>query len=164
MRMGRIGHMVQIRRLGVMIGAAVCITGTALSAQSTLETSRAVYVERSTNAADGRLQRALEPAGNLRSGDRVVLMVEWRTAGNARGLTVASSVPRSLAFQRSSEDLTEISIDGGQNWGHLGQMRIAGAQGTRLVSPEDVTHLRWRVPANQIANGQNRITYSAIVR
>ncbi len=151
-------------RIGMLFGMAAAITASAAQAQSTLETSRAVYVERVANMADGRMMRAIEPAQGLRTGDRVVLMVEWPATAAPDGLTVASAIPRALTFQRSSKDGVEISVDGGKNWGKLGQMRIRDGNSLRLASPEEVTHLRWRVPAGQRGSGNNRMTYSAIVR
>ena len=151
-------------RIGILLGAAAAIIASAVQAQSTLGTSRAVYVERVANLTDGRMMRAIEPAQGLRSGDRVVLMVEWQATPAPDGLTVASAVPRALAFQRSSKDEVEISVDGGKKWGKLGQMRIRDGNALRLASPEEVTHLRWRVGANQRGNAANRLTYSAIVR
>ena len=151
-------------RIGMMLGAGIAMLASAAQAQSTWETSRAVYVERVANMADGRMMRAIEPAQGLRTGDRVVLMVEWQANASADGLTVASAVPPELSFQRSSKDGMEISVDGGRKWGRLGQMRIKEGGSLRLASPEDVTHLRWRVPANNHGAARNRITYSAIVR
>ena len=56
------------------------------------------------------------------------------------------------------------STDGGRNWGQLGIMRMRDRDGTRLASPEDVTHLRWRVADSEAARGSGRFTYSALVR
>ena len=47
-----------------------------------------------------------------------------------------------------------------KRWGKLDDLRI----GNRIATPEDVTHVRWHVPANQAARGAGEITYSAIVR
>jgi hypothetical protein len=58
----------------------------------------------------------------------------------------------------------EISIDGGRSWGKLGMLMIRDTSGTRLASPEDVTHVRWRIPASVAARGTGTIAYSAIVR
>ncbi len=151
-------------RIVSVLGLALCFSSAGLQAQTTLQTSRAVYVERLSETSNGRSTRAIEPATSLRTGDKVVLLVEWNAAADARELTVASAVPRTLAFQRSSKDSLEVSVDGGRNWGQLGTLRVQDGDGIRLVSPEDVTHVRWRVPAREMAAGRNRITYSAIVR
>ena len=149
-------------RLGLLTGSLACLVTGGVAAQSAIEISRAVYVERQ---ADAGALRAIEPASSLRKGDRVVLLVEWDSASpglqqHARGYTVSSAVPRHLSFQGSSDDSLEISADGGRNWGALGSLRVA----SRLASPEDATHLRWTVAPSRLAKGRGRIAYSAIVR
>ena len=44
--------------------------------------------------------------------------------------------------------------------GRIGTLRY----GMRLATPEDVTHVRWRVPADHAAAGRGQIAYSGIVR
>jgi hypothetical protein len=138
-------------RLGLGLGSLVCLAASAAFAESAIDIERSVYVER---AAEG--VRALEPATTLKKGDKVVLVVEWRADSPDRRFTVQSSVPHALAFQRAGSDAVEVSIDGGRNWGELGQLKA----GSRLASAEDVTHLRLRVAGTPAG----RMTYSAIVR
>lgn len=151
-------------RIGFVIGSLACFAASSLAAQSASGISRAVYVERTATTADGERVRTIEPAENLLPGDKVVLMVEWRGVRSRDPVTISSAVPRTLAFQRSSSDALEVSVDGGRNWGRLGTMRIADDDGVRLASPEDVTHLRWRLDDRSGAPRGDRLTYSAIVR
>ena len=134
-------------------------TGLALPAAPTLgqplsPVARAsdVYVERVESAT-----RVLEPADRLRPGDRVVTIVSWKRATPGGHFTVMNPLPRSLYFQGSANGDEEVSVDGGRSWGRLGALRTAN----RFATPEDVTHIRWRIatPAPQ-----GRIAYSAIVR
>jgi hypothetical protein len=118
----------------------------------------AIFIERESYS--GRPgARLIEPASTLGSGDRVVTILDWKAPSDSRGAIVSLAVPAHLAFQRSSTEDEEISVDGGRKWGKLGTLRMRDAYGARLASPEDVTNVRWRV------NGPNgRITYSALVR
>lgn len=116
----------------------------------------AVFVERAA-ASTGRL---LEPAARLNRGDRVVYVVNWTRMGGQGGFTVTNPLPRMVAFQGSANGDEEVSVDGGRNWGKLGALRI----GQRLATPEDVTHVRWRVEPGLAARGAGSITYSGIVR
>jgi hypothetical protein len=141
------------------LAAAAMLTGGAVAAQQPVEISRAVYVERKMEAPGGRVQRALEPAAELRRGDQVVLTLEWSAPGSD-GFVVSSRVPRDLMFRRSGGAEAEVSIDGGRSFGSLETLRI----GTRRATPEDVTHLRWRVSEEDAASGRGMLTYSAIVR
>jgi len=112
-----------------------------------------VYVEQVGDSG-----RVLQPAARLRPGDRVVTIVTWkREAPEGGTFTVTNPLPRALLFEGSAEDSQDVSVDGGRTWGRIGTLRLAG----RLATPEDVTHVRWRIatPAPQ-----GRIAYSAIVR
>lgn len=116
----------------------------------------AVFVER-VMPGKGRL---LQPAKALKRGDRVVYVVSWYRMGGQGGFTVTNPLPRRVYFQGSADGREEVSIDGGKTWGRLDSLRV----GSRLATPEDVTHVRWRVPAHEAARGQGQITYSAIIR
>lgn len=151
-------------RIGLAIGSLACLTASGLAAQAASGVSRAVYIERIAAGANGERVRTIEPADELRRGDTVVLVVEWRGARNDAPVVVSSAIPRQLAFQRSSSDAFEVSTDGGRNWGRLGTMRVGDRGDRRLAAPEDVTHLRWRFADGREALRDGRVTYSAIVR
>ncbi len=122
-------------------------------ANPTVAIDSSVFVERATPEHG----RSLEPAARLAPGDRVVYVVSWQRLGGNGGFTVTNPLPRTVYFQGSAEGDEEVSVDGGRTWGKLGALRI----GARLATPEDVTHVRWRV-ASPRASG--RIAYSGIVR
>ena len=151
-------------RIGLAIGSLACFAASCLAAQSASGVSRAIYVERVATAPGGERVRTIEPADELRRGDTVVLMVEWRGASRDAPIIVSSAIPRPLAFQRSSSDAVQVSVDGGRSWGRLGTMRVRDDSDRRLASPEDVTHLRWRFADGSDASRAGRVTYSAIVR
>ena len=139
-------------RIVTLAIAALAIASAASAAGSALSITRSVFVE---TRSDGGL--ALEPATTLASGDKVVLVMQWSRPGAQQPFTLASRVPDELAFQRSGDASVEVSIDGGRRWGRLGELR----SGQRLASPEDVTHLRWRIAAG---DDRRLRSYSAIVR
>lgn len=140
--------------------AATSLAAGATAAQSGVEITRAVFIERKAPVAPGRMALSLEPASTLKRGDVVVLMLEWNSPGRPDGFVVSSRVPRDLAFRRSGGMQPQVSTDGGRSWGELGMLRI----GQRKATPEDVTHLRWYVSDAEAALGRGMLTYSAIVR
>ena len=148
-----------MKKLLLTLAAATLAAG-ATAAQTGVEISRAVFVERKAPIAPGRMALSLEPATTLRRGDVVVLMLEWTAPGRPDAFVVSSRVPRDLAFRRSGGMNPQVSIDGGRNWGELGTLRA----GNRKATPEDVTHLRWHVSDAEAALGRGMLTYSAIVR
>ena len=143
----------------VLTAALACLATGALAAQSAIGIQKSVYLERAERKGD-LMVRALEPATTLRKGDSVVLMLRWSVSGRNGSFTVASPVPRDLAFRRSGGQAAEVSIDGGANWGQLADLKV----GSRRASPEDVTHLRWQVSRAESMRGKGMLSYSAIVR
>jgi hypothetical protein len=133
----------------------IAVPGTSLAAP-TIALDSAVFVERTTPDS----AHSLEPARRLSPGDRVVYLVSWYRLGGSGGFTVTNPLPRAVYFQGSANGDEEVSIDGGRNWGKLANLRA----GTRMATPEDVTHVRWRVAPAKSASGSGRITYSAVVR
>ncbi len=119
----------------------------------------AVYVEH-TSMQGGEPVHMLEPAGQLAHGARVVTLVSWFRLGGSGGFTVTNTLPRSLHYQLSANGDEQVSVDGGKSWGHLGTLQI----GARLASPEDVTHVRWRISEAEALAGSGRMTYSGLVR
>lgn len=141
----------------IMLGAASLGTGSQLSAQAPVTFDSAVYVE---HMKPGDVRR-LEPADRLSRGARVVTIVSWRKNGGGNGgFTVTNPMPRAIAYQNSASDETEVSADGGRTWGKLGALRV----GNRFATPEDVTHVRWRIAPHRAAQGSGQIAYSGIVR
>jgi len=138
-----------------MTGLVITLPGASL-AKPAVATDSAVFVER----AHGENLRSLEPAERLNRGDRVVTVVSWYRMGGDGSFTITNPLPRAIAYQASARDDQEVSVDGGRTWGKLGELRI----GSRLATPEDVTHMRWRIPATNAARGQGQIAYSGIVR
>ncbi len=119
-------------------------------------TDSSVYVERRDESAT----RRLEMADSFGKGDRVVTVLRWQTAKRASSFTITNPLPRAISYQASSHADEMVSVDGGRTWGRLGELRI----GDRLASPEDVTHVRWRIPQRIAARGRGQIAYSGIVR
>jgi hypothetical protein len=119
-------------------------------------TDSSVFVER-RDEAEGR---RLETADRLGKGDRVVTILRWQRPKAAGGFTIVNPLPRALSYQQSSRANELVSVDGGRTWGRLGLLKI----GERLASPEDVTHVRWRIPQRIAALGRGQIAYSGIVR
>lgn len=119
-----------------------------------IATQSAVFVERVQPDAS----RRLEPADRLSRGDRVITVVNWRRAEGEGSFVITNPLPSALAYQASAWDDQLVSADGGRTWGRLGTLRV----GARFATPEDVTHVRWRISAAAQARG--RIAYSGIVR
>lgn len=138
--------------------ASVCAGLTCLitagPAHAAVSTQSIVFVERVQPDAS----RRLEPAERLNRGDRVITVVNWQRSSGTGPFVITNPLPAAVAYQASAWNAQDVSVDGGRTWGRLGTLRI----GNRIATPEDVTHIRWRITARPRSSGQ--IAYSAIVR
>lgn len=150
-----------------MLTAAALVTlgmPAAAQAAEAVQFASNVFVERFTPVPGGGMNRTVERADRLKAGDRVIFDVNWKGSRN-REFTVTNPMPRSVAFQRSADSSEDVSIDGGRSWGKLADLRVREADGRlRSASPEDVTHLRWRVPTTLAQRGTGQLTYRGVVR
>jgi hypothetical protein len=150
-----------LRNRKILVAAALALGATLASpaiaqGSATIATDSAVYVERITPDAN----RRLEPARLLARGDRVVTVVRWYRMSGDGGFIITNPLPVSLTYQQSASDAQEVSVDGGRTWGRLNNLHVAN----RAATPEDVTHVRWRIPASSAARGRGEIAYAGIVR
>ena len=139
-------------RAGLLLASLAMLGTGAAAAQSALSIKRSVYLETRSEAGT-----SLSPAKTIKSGDRLVMVMQWPGTEAPRSFTLASKVPSTVLYQRSSRDGAEVSVDGGRKWGRLGQLSV----GERLAAPEDVTNVRWRIAT---AKRPGTLSYSAIVR
>ena len=154
--MGKLA-IVTIRRCPVRLAGILALAAPVVAVAAPLVAlDSTVFVERIRPGA----VRLLEPARQLKRGDRLVYVVSWQRKAGGAGFTLTNPLPRAVYYQRSAADDELVSVDGGKRWGKLEALRI----GARIATPEDVTHLRWRVAPSAAAKGAGRITYSAIVR
>ena len=104
----------------------------------------------------------LGAAGQLVSGASLQPTATATVVGKSGdgSFTITNPMPRAISYQADAREDGEVSVDGGRTWGKLGMLQI----GSRLATPEDVTHIRWRIPAESVARGRGNIAYSGIVR
>ena len=152
-------------RLRIAAGLATLLAGAPLAAAAPVSVANTVYVEREVSIGNGSSARVLEPARTLRRGDRLVYVVSWR-ARQARGkhLTITNPLPRTIAYERSAGGDEDVSVDGGRSWGKLDGLRVRDGSVWRYATPQDVTHIRWKVPPQLALAGSGRLTWSGIVR
>jgi hypothetical protein len=155
----------EFRMRYAILGIVGCaLMATSAHAQENVSLQSSVFVERTGHGSDGRSTRQIEPAGELSRGDRVVLLLEWRTNDRMDGFSVTAPIPRTLSYRRSGHEAELVSVDGGRSWGELGDLRIRDDGDIRLAAAADVTHVRWRISRSEAAQGSGRIAYSAVVR
>ena len=144
---------------------AALMAATPLAHAAPVTVANSVYVEREVSVGNGASAKVLEPARSLRRGDRLVYVVSWR-APQTKGehLTITNPLPRTIAYERSSGGDEDVSVDGGRSWGKLDGLRVRDGSEWRYATPQDVTHIRWKVPPQLALAGSGRLTWSGIVR
>ena len=151
-------------KIGLGIASAAAILPCTANAASPVQFASDVFVERFQSAPGGRTARTLERAERLQPGDRVIFVVNWKSA-RTHEFIVTNPMPRAVSFQRSALGDEEVSVDGGRTWGALEALTIRDREGQlRHAMPEDVTHLRWRIPGPIAAQGEGQMIYRGVVR
>ncbi|MEI6644309.1 MAG: hypothetical protein WCL10_20050 [Novosphingobium sp.] len=153
-----------MRTVIACVATGVAMVPAAAHAAGGVQFASDVFIERFQPAPGGRTARVLERADQLRPGDRVIFVVNW-TGRKDAGFTVTNPMPRSIAFAGTADGAEEVSVDGGRSWGPLEALSVRTAGGQiRRAMPEDVTHLRWRIPAPQALAGTGQMTWRGVVR
>ena len=144
--------------------ASAALAPSAAHAAGPVQFASDVFVERFQPAPGGRTARVLQRADQLRPGDRVIFVVNWKASRDGP-FTVTNPLPRAIAFESTSDGAEDVSVDGGRTWGPLDALSVRETGGrSRRALPEDVTHLRWRVPAQLAMLGNGQMTYRGVVR
>ncbi|MDG2002988.1 MAG: hypothetical protein P8J20_06605 [Novosphingobium sp.] len=144
------------RVLAASIATSCGMLPTIAPATPNVATDSAVFVER----VQSETSRQLEPAERLNRGDRIVTIVTWYRHGGQGAFTITNPLPGSVSYQKSARGDEQVSVDGGKAWGRLADLKV----GSRNATPEDVTHVRWRISAQNAQSGRGHIAYSGIVR
>jgi len=144
----------------LLLGAALAATPAA--AAGPLQVTSQVMVEARQRAADGTTRIALVPARRVVPGDRVVFTLAYRNTGTQplADLVFDNPVPRGVAYRAPAPDgpAPELSVDG-RRYGTLAQL-AAG----RAVDPDDVTHVRWRLPRPLAPGAAGTFAFLAVLK
>lgn len=109
--------------------------------------------------------RLVEPSMVV-PGNRLLFSTKYRNTGaeTVRNFVLTNPLPSAVAISSEDAAVLTVSVDGGQSWGRLTSLTVAGADGARRpATASDVTHVRWVVPA--IAPGASgEVTFHATVR
>lgn len=150
---------------GIIALAAMVASSPAL-ARDDIALSRAIFVERTVDAG-GQRRIVLEPPHRIASGDRLVFVVDYRNRGSAPAadFIVTNPLPATVAYQSSVGRAAIVSIDRGRSWGRLADLRVRDEDGAlRHARPEDVTHVRWALPAAIPAGQGGTLSFRGVVR
>lgn len=146
---------------------AMTMSGSAALAATPLELKSDVFVERQVVRSDGSNAVVLEKPNMVTPGDNLVFVVRYKNVGGstANNFVVTNPLPAAVAFNGTSDGLEVVSIDGGKNWGILGTLRVAKADGTtRSAMLTDVTHIKWNLNQPLTAGAEGKLIFRGIVK
>jgi len=107
----------------------------------------AVYQEVQATLPNGTVETRRVPATKVVPGETVIYEISYRNAGTdeATDVVIGIPVPRELEFVDNGDTpAAEVSVDGGEQYGALAELSVAGADGNpRPAQASDITNLRW---------------------
>lgn len=143
-----------------LAGAALA-AAPALAAGPLVVTSQ-VMVEAKQRAADGTTRIALVPARRVVPGDRVVFTLAYRNTGTQplADLVFDNPLPSGVAYRApvANSPAPELSVDG-RRYGTLAQLSAG-----RAIGPDDVTHVRWRLPRPLAPGASGAVAFQAVLK
>ena len=140
---------------------------TVVLAADQLQLSSDVFVEKQKQRADGSVAMVLEAPNLVTPGDNLVFVVKYKNTGAAPAekFVVTNPLPKAVAFNGTSDGLEVVSIDGGNNWGFLSNLRLQSSDGkSRPALMSDVTHIRWNLNQPIAAGSEGKLIFRGIVR
>lgn len=153
------------RNVLTAIAATVSLYMPAQAQERPVELSSAVQLVRPADAATGKAEELVEAASVVPQ-DLLVFSVSYKNVGGdtVSDLLIVNPVPASVRVTEQSASAGEVSVDGGNSWGKLGELVVTRADGVKTpATVDDISHLRWKIAA--IAPGQaGAVTFRATVR
>src|SRR5688572_21744250 len=116
-------------------------------------------------AQQGETPELVAPEG-VAPGDMLVFTTSYRNEGASavNDFVIVNPVPADLVLTDEAASTTEVSVDGGKQWGRLADLKIVKEDGEeRPATIEDITHMRW-VFASVAPSANGEVKFSARVR
>lgn len=149
------------------VAIGLILSPAAAFAADQLQLSSAVFVEKQKQRADGIVATVLEAPNLVTPGDKLVFVVKYKNTGAAPAekFVVTNPLPKAVAFNGTSDGLEVVSIDGGNSWGFLSNLRLQDSSGkSRPALMSDVTHIRWNLNQPIAAGSEGKLIFRGIVR
>jgi uncharacterized repeat protein (TIGR01451 family) len=151
--------------------AALSLFAGAALAQDSLQLTNAVFQEIVVAGKDGKKEKKTVPATKIVPGTEVIYVITYRNVGSqtAEKVVISNPLPKELAYRGGSASgkgtKFEVSVDGGNAFGTLPGLRVAGPEGKkRPAKPDDVTHLRWTLAKPVAPGAQGTVSYRATLK
>lgn len=155
-----------IRAISAMVALLAASVASPAMAKGEIALESEIFVERIAKSATGS-RILLERPTKLLPGDRLVFIVSYKNTGAAPAsdVVITNPIPKAVRFQETLDGSEQVSVDGGQSWSRLEDLRIALDDGRfRPASPADVTHIRWVISQTLTEGYTGKLTFRGVVR
>src|SRR6478735_11007773 len=133
-----------INRILAAVLLMICATPAAAAAQERpIKLQSEVKLVR--QAQQGEAPQLVEPEGVV-PGDTLVFTTSYRNEGASAvsDFVIVNPVPSDLILTDEAAAATEVSVDGGQHWEQLANLKVVKDDGEeRPATTADITHMRW---------------------
>lgn len=148
--------------------AAAAAAAGAPAAAGPLQVTSRVLVETRTAAADGTTRVRLVAPSTVVPGDRIVFVLAYRNTGRQpiADLVLANPLPAAVAYRapRVGSPAPEVSVDG-RTYGTLAALTVRLPDGgVRPARADDVTAVRWRLPAPLAAGASGELAFQGALK
>jgi uncharacterized repeat protein (TIGR01451 family) len=142
--------------IGALALVAVMAQPVFAETPSPLELAGYVKLEKvTTDDAGERIVELVEPEVVV-PGDRLIFGTHYTNAGSRKieNFVVSNPVPAAVRVAEDVDPALSVSVDGGKNWGRLGDLSITADDGsTRPATARDISHIRWTLA--EVAPGES---------
>ena len=126
-----------------------------------------IFVERSVEQTDGSVTVTLEAPSRVVPGDSLIFVLNYENTGveRAENFVVTNPMPEAVAFVEVIDEGAIFSVDGGETFGPLTELRIASENGVeRDAQAVDVSHVRWTLTDPIAPGATGQLRFRGVVR
>ena len=146
---------------------ALAATAPALAQEQPVELTSHLFVLHRTTAPDGTVTETRDAPDTVLPGDSILVELTYANTGAvpAENVSAVNPIPSGLVFVSTDAPGTDCSVDGGESWGPLASLTVAGDDGQpRPAIAADVTHLRFHAPAAVAPGTAGTFAFRSVVR
>ncbi|MEO0607245.1 MAG: hypothetical protein AAFY82_03375 [Pseudomonadota bacterium] len=120
--------------------------------------------------ADGQEIRTYVPAEEVAPGDEVRYRLTYVNDGAlaAEAVSLTMPVPGEVTYVEASADgpanLVTYSADGGLNYAARDELIMASAEGARLATAEEITHIQWTFETPIPAASMGEVSFRGVLK
>jgi len=137
---------------------------------STLDVQTTVQKEVVVTDSNGNESTELVDADTVVPGERVIYTTSFRNTGAeaAENVVITNPISDSLEYVLGSAfgpGMTlEFSVDGGASFADASTLEVTDNGETRAATPDDYTHVRWRMTDDLAPGAQGVVRFAAILK